>query len=143
VRNLFINKDGFVVELVDVSLCQQGGGAIFKTSASNFCRDFEPFAFGAYKPGQFAIDDGDRYQGFWDGRYWNGWATPCFTIDEMMKMATDWPNLVYDEALGVFRLEDYDNPENTALIERRDIDVNGRVMKLFTFDGFCWEKVDE
>ena len=94
-----------------------------------------------YRTSLFTIADGNTaYEGYTDGRTWNGWAWPLFTEDVARQILNDNPMGGYFDPLhGIIAIAmEEDIPSDTFTRERNaDLDID-----LYDFQqhGWCWEE---
>lgn len=90
-----------------------------------------------YTQGTFSIDCGPKFDGITDGRLWNGWACPMFTIGAM-RAIHDWVedginvNPIAIEGDKVFEVYEEER------IECATVTING--VTYYGTDGWCWDQ---
>jgi len=90
-----------------------------------------------YTNGIFSIDCGPQFQGITDGRLWNGWACPLFTL-ETMKEIQAWVedginvNPIAIEGDRVCNVYDHEQIELTTTV------VDG--VTYYELDGWCFDQ---
>lgn len=116
-----------------------------------------------YRKGRFRLgDDPTVFEGYTDGRRWNGWACPFFSETEFAKIrARLWADAIdpNDEEPKLEWLEGtcfYDpaiDPKHAIWfsngvmirVRREEFTFDGQTFHIFDCGdmGFCWEEVDE
>jgi hypothetical protein len=93
-----------------------------------------------YYPAIFSIDCGEPFAGITDGRLWNGWACPLFTLHTIRSIQSwveDGINLNPLLITGDRVFNVYDDDEKT---ECETIVLNG--VKYYAIDGWTWDQND-
>jgi hypothetical protein len=101
-------------------------------------RDAVPFT-----KGKFGLDEGPDYDGWSDGRRWNGWAMPYFEKEVVKQILKDLGGR-WDEETGVGFMPDETgsfvsaDSGDACLVEKCELKIEGK--EVWTFDGWCWNK---
>lgn len=99
-----------------------------------------------YRAEFFVIDDAETmYEGFTQGRTWNGWACPSFTKEIALQMVENYNKEAhplkawYDEKEDAFSFEmEANSPESTDTFHGHDIDVDGETLHVYSIGAGCW-----
>jgi hypothetical protein len=92
-----------------------------------------------FTQGLFSIDCGPQFQGITDGRLWNGWARPLFTL-ETMKAIQEWVSDGINDPIAI----DGDRVFDVYIDESVECDqtvVDG--VTYYEIDGWCWDQEDQ
>lgn len=91
---------------------------------------------------RFVIDTNEQtYEGYTDGRLWNGWECPWFTkevADEMMRdLNKEGVETEYHHKTDsyIIKSEDWDEPD---VFDGRDIITEDGPMHLYPIGAACW-----
>jgi hypothetical protein len=84
-----------------------------------------------------------------NGRLWNGWGTPCFTLEQVKDLVVRMKaplSLGQEEVVRILddgTVEEYDENEEVWLIADPDeIEVDGVKLVVYLIgDGWCWDSV--
>lgn len=151
----YADADGRRVEVIEMKLgmihfAPEGGGMVSRIGAEAFHARFKE-APGAPPMKVFKVtgewlDEGVCLEAYSDGRAWNGWATPAFTLEQGKKLASLMPTVSYDETSDRFlvRNEDYAPPDDVEYVEPETIEVDGQTMKVYPIGShsWCWWAVE-
>ena len=95
----------------------------------------------------FSIEDSNSYEGYTEGRFWNGWACPMFTLKTAKKMMEEMTvsglmEIYYSEKLDKFVvLFESDSAEE---YEANTHYIDGEIVKLYHIGSgsWCWDQED-
>lgn len=146
---LYQNKSGGLVELTErkdglVHFVRQGGGFPCHESAESFDARFtkvvEPLP---YRKLRVSVDGFDpTFEAFSNGKLWNGWEMPCFTLEEGKKLYEVFDGPFYSSEIDAFILPPQDVGEEPTLTYAGTITVNGELLKVYPIGAgsWCWEE---
>jgi hypothetical protein len=97
-------------------------------------------ALNTYYPAIFSIDCGEPFAGITDGRLWNGWACPLFTLHTIRSIQSWVEYGDYESPLAIVRDQVFMVYENEERTECETIVLNG--VKYYAIDGWCWDQND-
>jgi hypothetical protein len=68
-----------------------GGGFVYKASRESFLARYRPCVASDFgmRPMMWEVERGNRYQGFTNGRRWNGWEQPWVTREVLESFIAD------------------------------------------------------
>lgn len=144
---VFEGKEGFRVELAAepkqfVRCFPQGGGFAMRIPLEQFLANFKEVSGPPkYRAAAFSIDGGPKYTGYHTGSRWNGWAMPCFTMEQVEAQAEAQGELEYDKATDTWKATfDGADPESDFW-EGGDIEVDGGAIHVYAIGagGWCWD----
>ena len=91
---------------------------------------------------KFVIDTNEQtYEGYTDGRRWNGWECPWFTkevADGMMRdLNKEGVEAKYDSETDsyIIKVECYDEPD---IFDGYDVETEDGSMHLYPIGAWCW-----
>lgn len=91
---------------------------------------------------RFEICDDERnYEGYTDGRLWNGWECPWFTkevTEQIMRdLNSDGVETEYDAATDsyIIQVENCDQPD---VFEGYDVETEDGIKHLYPIGAWCW-----
>lgn len=93
----------------------------------------------AWRPVKVTLDDAEQdwhVSAYWDGRIWNGFVEPGFTIDALREIARRYPELVQiadDDTVFVC-----DEIDGKAMLSSATIETDAGALRLHLFPGWCW-----
>lgn len=135
------NEDGRTVRITP-----QGGGFVHNVPNAVFAADFVVMSSPSpWMAASFSIDDMEEvFEGFTNGRRWNGWEVPYFTrevAERVMKtFGCDEFSLTWDGDTIVHTDSAY--PDEAQRIEPQTIVVDGVSHTVWQVgDGWVWDKV--
>lgn len=106
---------------------------------------------------RFSLDPlpNEVFQGFSDGRTWNGWACPYFTKDQADRLVTAWERHGYQAAYNaqadVFKFGPLDTVGDSAAVDLNDpeeaeqfgaVEVDGRKLYPIGAGAWIWDMVE-
>jgi len=143
---LFADEAGHMVEVMQTSTAEtvefapQGGGFIRKASRVEFERRFKPAklpAFSLVAIGADWLPDGMKVQAYANGRRWNGWAMPYFTIEEARSLLEFMPGLRYDSARDAF-INAHEDQAEEDVYPAVTLVIGGISIKTYAIGTGCW-----
>lgn len=91
---------------------------------------------------RFVIDTNEKtYEGYTDGRLWNGWECPWFTkevVEEMMRdFIKEGGEAKYNSETDsyIFLGECWDEPD---VFDGKDVETGNGVKHLYPIGAWCW-----
>lgn len=81
------------------------------------------------------------FEGYTDGRHWNGWATPWFTKKVAETMAEHFEDdcFVYDTEQDAFIVKNDNMDEGEyESYEGKDFTIDGETLHLYPIGAWCW-----
>lgn len=91
-----------------------------------------------YTKAVFQVDGLDgRFEGWTNGKTWNGWETPSFEQDELNRIFKECEKEGYRIENGKLYYEDETEEE---LIEKHTIEVDGKTVEVYAVSGWTWSK---
>ena len=104
-----------------------------------------------YKTNFIINNDEPGFQGYTNGKKWNGYACPYFTYDETVRLLTFWGNQnkkyynkwVYSGPKDIFYIDDgCGNSDELDKIRSIIIQVGDEKIKTYNFGdhGWCWRE---
>lgn len=142
---LFKDKDGNMIDVAEVLYFPQGGGFEYRMPWKKFSESFTPVTEEPeYKLVNITaewLNEGVTIPAYWNGKRWNGWATPWFPVSSLPLLAVNMPSvLAYDAASGDLTFLDPNGEfdDGNPLMEK-DIYLDGHPIPVVGFDGWCWE----
>lgn len=159
---IYIDHDDNPIEVLTpqndpVEFSPQGGGFVGRIPRAQFDKAFRLAPLPGFKLVRVSGDWMGLVQtllAYSNGRRWNGWAMPYFTLDQAKLISRNVPGLRYDEATDAFiyrNTEDSAEPVNPAdhqdeeRIEPVTITVDGEVIKTYPVGAgaWCWFEVED
>ncbi len=122
-EQFFADEAGHLVEVMCTSTAEtvvfapQGGGFIRKTTRADFESRFKPAtlpAFSLVAIGADWLPDDMKVPAYSNGRRWNGWVMPYFTIEAARSLLPFMPDLSYDSMRDAFVSAPDDQAEEEA-----------------------------
>lgn len=155
-RRLFKDAQGKLFETSGpnedpVQFCTQGGGWACSMPYEDFHRTFKPGELPEFRPVLVTGDWWEHYpeyppiRAYSNGRRWNGWAVPYFTLEAAIEVATRLPKWFhYFPLTGLFvKFGEPDSGEENSVIHPETIEVDGAMVTVYRMgDGYCWDIVD-
>ena len=96
-----------------------------------------------WRKAMFQIEDGPEFEGYHFGKRWNGWACPMFTIEVMREISEwlcgEWMTVDGNTVTHISPDEEETDSDEGSETEREGIPT----MRLYSFDGWCWDEVTE
>lgn len=143
---LFANEAGHLVEVAGtsaqetVAFAPQGGGFIRTIPRSDFERQFKPAALSAFSLVAISADwlpSDLNVPAYSNGRRWNGWAMPHFTIEAAQSLLKFMPDLRYDSERDAF-ISAHDGQAEEELYFSVTLVIDGRPIKTYAIGSGCW-----
>lgn len=159
---IYIDNDDYLIEVTTpridpVEFAPQGGGLVGRIPRAQFDKAFRLAPLPDFKQVRVSGDWMDLVQALFaysNGRRWNGWAMPYFTLDQAKLISRNVPGLRYDEEADAFiyrNTEDGAEAANAAdhqdeeRIEPVTIAVDGEPVKAYPVGAgsWCWFEVED
>ena len=92
---------------------------------------------------RFVIDCNEKtYEGYTDGRLWNGWECPWFTkevADEMMRdFINDGGKAEYDSETDCYIFQTEGGWDQPDVFDGYDVNTEDGSMHLYPIGAWCW-----
>lgn len=147
-EQFFADEDGHLVEVMWTSTAEtvrfapQGGGVIRKTTRADFERRFKPAtlpAFSLVAIGADWLPDDMEVPAYSNGRRWNGWVMPYFTIEAARSLLPLMPDLSYDSVRDAFVIAQDDQAEEETYFPTTVV-IDGVPIKTYAIGegSWCW-----
>ncbi len=148
---LFADEAGNLVQVLETSTPEtvefsvQGGGFVHTTPRAEFEHRFKPATLPALSLTAVSADwlpDDMAVPAYSDGRRWNGWAMPCFTLEAGRSLLEYMPDLRYDSVRDAFiskASDDEDEREDDVYLAETHV-IDGIPVKLYAIGAgsWCW-----
>lgn len=149
-EQLFADDCGRLVQVMWTSTAEtvefspQGGGPVHKMPRVEFERRFKPAALPAYSLVGICADwlpDDVTVPAYSNGRRWNGWAMPYFSIEAAQSLLKLMPELRYDSARDAFIMKAYDDEAEDEVFLVETLVIDGQPIKTYAIGAgsWCWE----
>jgi hypothetical protein len=92
-----------------------------------------------YTQGTFSIDCGPQFNGITDGRLWNGWATPLFTLETMREIQAWVEDGININPIAIEGDKVFDVYEDERT-ECATVAIDG--VTYYAIDGWTWDQED-
>lgn len=128
-----------------VEFAPQGGGIIRKAPRADFENRFKPATLPAFSLVAICAEwlpDDMKVPAYSNGRRWNGWAMPYFTIESGKSLLGFMPDLRYDSQRDAFVSKAYDDDQaEEEVFPAETLVIDGRPIQTYAIGaGFwCWE----
>ena len=91
---------------------------------------------------RFVIDTNEKtYEGYTDGRLWNGWECPWFTkevTEEMMQdLRDEGVEVEYNEKTDSYIIKDGNN-ETPDVFDGAHVETEDGTLHLYPIGAWCW-----
>jgi len=145
-ERLFADDSGRLFQIVEetVEFAPQGGGPIQKIPRAEFERRFKPAnlpAFSLVEIGAEWLPDDMKVPAYSNGRRWNGWAMPSFTLEAGQSLLKYMPDLSYDSARDAFISKDADDAQSEEeVFAAETLIIDGSPVKTYAIGAgsWCW-----
>jgi hypothetical protein len=82
------------------------------------------------------------YIGYTSGKLWNGWATPCFEINEALQVMADYNKdtgnpMFYDEATDTFRIPETEYADE-EMWKGANVATEEGIKHVYDIGAYCW-----
>lgn len=100
-----------------------------------------------FRKGRFSVEGGEAFDGFTDGRVWNGWACPL-TIEaiaeKLLQSCCDGETLTYSREGKVFCVTDSCYPDEPYRLVPSEIEIDGQKCEVYDLGelGWCFTEED-
>lgn len=153
-NTLYADSDGRMVQITQqtdkaVHFCDQGGGFDRWMPADKFAAKFKPAELPGFKAAGVSADwlpEGFTAPAFLNGKKWNGWAMPYFTLDAAKTLLPHMPSLSYSSEQDAFIAFEVEAPEGEqeTLFQAETIQVDGAAVKVYAIGSgyWCWDEED-
>ena len=149
---LFADEAGNLVQVLGTSTPEtveysaQGGGFLHTAPRAEFERRFKPATLPALSLIAISAEwlpDDMSVPAYSNGRRWNGWAMPCFTLEAGRSLLEHMPDLRYDSARDAFiskASDDGDEREDDVYLAETHV-IDGLPIKLYAIGAgsWCWD----
>lgn len=100
-----------------------------------------------FRKGRFSAEGGEDFNGFTDGRVWNGWACPLVTLEvaaKMLETCCDGETLIFSRDGDVLIVTDSCYPDEPHKLEASAIEVDGEKHAVYDLGqlGWCFTEED-
>lgn len=100
-----------------------------------------------FRKGRFSVEGGEDFDGFTDGRVWNGWACPLVTLEvgsKMLETCCDGDTLIFSRDGDVLIVTDSCYPDEPYRLEASGIEVDGEKHAVYDLGqlGWCFTEAD-
>lgn len=100
-----------------------------------------------FRKGRFSAEGGETFDGFTDGRVWNGWACPLATeavAEKLLQSCCDGDTLTYTRDGKVLCVTDSCYPDEPYRLAAREIEVEGQKYEVYDLGelGWCFTEED-
>lgn len=120
-----------------------GGGFLSPLPAAEFFKYFaKDDSVPTYKRALFSIDCGEwAVCGYHTNSRWNGWAMPCFTMEQAQTLARVMGVLEYDAAADTWQATYDGSDPQYEYWEGCDIEVDGKKFHVYAIGagGWTWD----
>lgn len=126
----------------DVTFATQGGGLLQRMPLAAFEKRFVPAQMPGYKlmavSAEWLPDDA-RVPAYTNGRRWNGWGMPHFTLEVAQGLVEFMPDLKYDKDRDAFTWRAEPDMEE-EVFQAEAILVDGEAVKVYPVGAgsWCW-----
>ena len=149
---LFRDIHGYMVQTSNpdsdpVELCAQGGGFVHRCPHQLFHETFEPCGMPEFKLSAVTADwlfesPVASIPAYLNGRRWNGWAVPYFTLENAMLVVQHSAGVLEWAGDAIRIVPDPNYCIEEAFVLAEVIFVDGQAVKVFQLcDGWCWDEV--
>lgn len=119
-----------------VQLYPAGGGFVCSLPVQVFCKEFEPYTPPGPIQGFAGFEDEKPLPCVHWAEYWNGWAVPYFTYENLEKLSKQWGRELGEDCEGVYWLPHPDSGDDEVEY-MTTATVDG--VKYFHPSGYCFD----
>ena len=94
-----------------------------------------------FRKGRFSVEGGDAFDGFTDGRVWNGWACPLATeavAEKLLQTCCDGETLTYSREGKVLCVTDSNYPDESYQLAASEIEIDGQKYEVYDLGELGW-----
>lgn len=94
-----------------------------------------------FRKGRFSAEGGETFDGFTDGRVWNGWACPLAieaVAEKLLQSCCDGETLTYSRDGKVLCVTDSCYPDESYRLESREINIDGQQYEVYDLGDLGW-----